>query len=217
MIKLMIADDQQLIRDSLKLWGESQPDMEVLACAGDGIELYEAVCKNVPDIILMDVRMPKLDGVSCTKKIKENFPDVKIIILTTFDDDEYVYNALKFGASGYLLKGIALDELGKAIHTVYSGQSMINPDIASKVFQMFYKLANSDNSIYIKANEAAELTSAELKIIREVEKGKSNKEIADYLCLSEGTVRNYITTILDKLELRDRTQLAIWAIQTSLN
>ncbi len=218
MIKVLIADDQQLIRDSLKLWAECQDDMEVTGCVGDGIEVYDEVCRCPPDIILLDIRMPRLDGVLCTKKIKEKFSDVKIIILTTFDDDEYVYNALKYGASGYLLKGIALEELGKAIRTVYNGQSMINPDIASKVIQMFCKMANSEISLNLKNEKTGDnLTSAEWKIIREVEKGKSNKEIADKLCLSDGTVRNYISTILDKLELRDRTQLAIWAVQMSLN
>lgn len=217
MIKLLIADDQQLIRDSLKLWAETQTDMIVTASVGDGIEVYEAVEREQPDIILMDIRMPKMDGVLCTKKIKEKYPEIKIIILTTFDDDAYVYNALKFGASGYLLKGIALDELGKAIRTVYIGQSMINPDIASKVLEMFCKLANSNDTLAVKNSSGEDLTPTEWKVIREVEKGKSNKEIADKLCLSDGTIRNYISTILDKLDLRDRTQLALWAVQASLN
>ena len=155
--------------------------------------------------------------VECTKLVKQKFPETKIIILTTFDDDEYVYNALKHGASGYLLKGIALTELSSAIKTVHSGQAMINPDIASKVLSLFYKMANEGTSMPPNAKNSENLTESEWKIVRQVAKGFSNKEIADSLCLSEGTVRNYMSVILDKLELRDRTQLAIWAVQMSLS
>jgi DNA-binding NarL/FixJ family response regulator len=217
MIKVLIADDQQLIRESLKLWLENQNDFSVTDSVGDGFAVLESVKKVMPDIILMDIRMPKLDGVQCTKKIKQEYPDVKIIILTTFDDDEYVYNALKFGASGYLLKGIALEELSRAIKTVYGGQAMINPDIASKVLKFFYEMANEGACIIVDERHCDTLTETEWKVIREIEKGRSNREIAQALCFSEGTVRNYLSTILDKLELRDRTQLAIWAVQMSLS
>ena len=157
MIKVLIADDQELIRESLKIILDSKPDIEVTDAVSDGLEVIRSVRENKPDIILLDIRMPRLDGVSCTKIIKEGYPDIKIIILTTFDDDEYVFNALK-----------------------------------------------SENIKTVTKNEWA--------IIEEVAKGKSNKEIAKDLSFSEGTVRNYLSTILDKLELRDRTQLAIWAI-----
>ena len=118
MIKVLIADDQELIRQSLQIVLNSKPDITVCDVAEDGQAVICSVRKEKPDIILMDVRMPKMDGVQCTKIIKENYPEVKIIILTTFDDDEYVYNALKFGASGYLLKGVSMDELENAIKTV---------------------------------------------------------------------------------------------------
>ncbi len=218
MIKVLIADDQQLIRESLRLYLENEGEFCVTDIVGNGHEVLESIEKNVPDIILMDIRMPLLDGVECTNLVKQKNPLIKIIILTTFDDDEYVYNALKYGASGYLLKGIALDQLSEAIKTVYSGQAMINPDIASKVLQLFYKMANEGNSmIEPSKGEVENLTETEWKIVRAVSKGLSNKEIAGSLFLSEGTVRNYISTILDKLELRDRTQLAIWAVQMSLS
>ncbi len=217
MIKVLIADDQQLIRESLRLYLENVGDFTVTGMAGDGEEVIEAVRREQPDIILMDIRMPKMDGVQCTRYIKKEWPDVKIIILTTFDDDEYVYNALKHGASGYLLKGIALEELSTAIKTVYSGQAMINPDIASKVLQLFYKMANEGNTMLAPGKAGENLTETEWKIVRQIAKGLSNKEIASTLYLSEGTVRNYLSTILDKLELRDRTQLAIWAVQMSLS
>lgn len=216
MIKILIADDQQLIRESLQLWLENKEDFYVTGTVSNGLQVLESLKTEVPDIILMDVRMPELDGVQCTKKIKHEYPNVKIIILTTFDDDVYVYNALKYGASGYLLKGIALEDLYTAIKTVYKGQAMINPDIASKVLKFFYKMANKGIAVPQDSRNAGHLTDTEWRIVREIEKGASNKEIASALCLSEGTVRNYITAILDKLDFRDRTQLAIWAVQMSL-
>ena len=212
MIKVLIADDQELIRESLKIILDSKPDIEVTDAVSDGLEVIRSVRENKPDIILLDIRMPRLDGVSCTKIIKEGYPDIKIIILTTFDDDEYVFNALKYGASGYLLKGISMDSLVEAINTVYQGQAMINPDIASKVLKVFSKLAVNNETIHVESENVKTLTKNEWAIIEEVSKGKSNKEIAKDLSFSEGTVRNYLSTVLDKLELRDRTQLAIWAI-----
>ena len=212
MIKVLIADDQELIRESLKIILDSKPDIEVTDAVSDGLEVIRSVRENKPDIILLDIRMPRLDGVSCTKIIKEGYPDIKIIILTTFDDDEYVFNALKYGASGYLLKGISMDSLVEAINTVYQGQAMINPDIASKVLKFFSKLAVNNETIHVPVENIKMITKNEWTIIKEVSKGKSNKEIARDLSFSEGTVRNYLSNILDKLELRDRTQLAIWAI-----
>ena len=212
MVKVLIADDQELIRESLKIILDSKPDIEVTDAVSDGLEVIRSVREKRPDIILLDIRMPRLDGVSCTKIIKEGYPDIKIIILTTFDDDEDVFNALKYGASGYLLKGISMDSLVEAINTVYQGQAMINPDIASKVLKFFSKLAVNNETIHVPVENIKMITKNEWTIIKEVSKGKSNKEIAKDLSFSEGTVRNYLSNILDKLELRDRTQLAIWAI-----
>ena len=212
MVKVLIADDQELIRESLKIILDSKPDIEVIDAVSDGLEVIRSVREKRPDIILLDIRMPRLDGVSCTKIIKEGYPDIKIIILTTFDYDEYVFNALKYGASGYLLKGISMDSLVEAINTVYQGQAMINPDIASKVLKFFSKLAVNNETIHVPVENIKMITKNEWTIIKEVSKGKSNKEIAKDLSFSEGTVRNYLSNILDKLELRDRTQLAIWAI-----
>lgn len=216
MIKVLIADDQELIRQSLQIVLDSKPELEVTDIAENGQEVIRCVRKNKPDVILMDIRMPKMDGVQCTKIIKENYPDIKIIILTTFDDDEYVYNALKFGASGYLLKGVSMDELVNAIVTVYNGRAMINSDIATKVLRLFSQMAKADYTISVGNKGVEELTKTEWKIIREVELGSANKEIAERLNLSDGTVRNYLSTILNKLDLRDRTQLAIWAVQTRM-
>lgn len=214
MIKVIIADDQELIRQSLQIVLETKEDIEVIGTAKDGREVINLVRKEKPDVILMDVRMPEMDGVQCTKIIKDQYPQIKIIILTTFDDDEFVFSALKHGASGYLLKGISMDELEQAIHTVHAGGAMINPDVATKVVDFFSEMAQSNYDVMIQPENISDITDAEWDIIKLVGRGMSNKEIAQYLKLSEGTVRNYLSTILSKLNLRDRTQLAIWEVQT---
>lgn len=215
-IKIVIADDQELIRESLKIVLSANPDMEVMDTVADGREVIRSVRACRPDVILMDVRMPEMDGVSCTRIIKENYPQIKIIILTTFDDDEYVYNALKYGASGYLLKGVSMAELSSAIRTVHSGKAMINPDVAVKVVRLFSQMAQSNYGIRVDSRMVEEIGKTEWKVIQQVGYGRSNKEIAAALNLSEGTVRNNLSSILSKLELRDRTQLAIWAVQTGV-
>lgn len=217
MIKIVIADDQELIRQSLSIVLNQREGFEVIDAVSNGQETIASIRKNRPDIILMDIRMPKMDGVQCTRIIKENYPDIKIIILTTFDDDEFVYNALKWGASGYLLKGVSMDGLEQAIRTVYSGQAMINPDIATKVVRLFSEMAKSDYTMQVKEEQIEEITNTEWKIINGVVSGESNKEIAERLKFSEGTVRNYLSSILNKLGFRDRTQLAIWAVQNRIN
>ena len=215
-IKIVIADDQELIRESLKIVLSANPDMEVTDTVAVGREVIRSVLACRPDVILMDVRMPEMDGVSCTRIIKENYPQIKIIILTTFDDDEYVYNALKYGASGYLLKGVSMAELSSAIRTVHSGKAMINPDVAVKVVRLFSQMAQSNYGIRVDSRMVEEIGKTEWKVIQQVGYGRSNKEIAAALNLSEGTVRNNLSSILSKLELRDRTQLAIWAVQTGV-
>ncbi|MBP9996190.1 MAG: response regulator transcription factor [Lachnospiraceae bacterium] len=214
MIKLLIADDQQLIRDSLKIVLDTNDTIEVIGAVSNGVEVIRAVRENRPDVVLMDIRMPEMDGVQCTQIIKENYPEIKIIILTTFDDDEYIFSALKYGASGYLLKGISMEQLVEAIHKVYKGNAMINGDIATKVLDMFSKMAQNDISISVEKGAEKEITESEWKVVRLVAEGMSNKEIATKLYLTEGSVRNYLSSILRKLDLRDRTQLAIWAVQT---
>lgn len=213
-IKVLIAEDQELVRKSLEIILGNQESIELLGAVANGQEVIRFVRNALPDIILMDIRMPKMDGVTCTKIIKDQHPQIKIIILTTFDDDEYIFKALRDGASGYLLKGISVEELITAIHKVYKGSAMINEDIASKVVSLFADIAK--NKLYIEVNELGkkDISPAEQRIITLVSRGMSNKEIAAELSLSEGTVRNYLSNILEKLNLRDRTQLAIWAIQS---
>ena len=215
MIRVMIADDQELIRDSLKVVLDMNPDMEVTAVMENGKQVLERLRKGQPDVILMDVRMPEMDGVQCTKAVKELYPGVSIIILTTFDDDEYVYNALKYGASGYLLKGVSVQELSAAIRKVVSGGTILNPDVVGKVVKLFSRMAQS-NMAAETAPVPTDFTRTERKVACLVGRGLSNKEIAEKLFLSEGTVRNNLSAALSKLDLRDRTQLAIWAVQTGL-
>lgn len=215
MIKILIADDQELIRESLKIVLDMNNDMKVVGLAENGQKVLECIEKNLPDVILMDIRMPELDGVLCTKIVKEKHPDVKIIILTTFDDDDYVYHALKYGASGYLLKGCSVHELTSAIYTVISGGSILNKDVTATVVKLFNKMAQTNIMMEVDAKGIEELTQTEKKIANLVGNGLSNREIAEKLFLSEGTVRNGLSSVLSKLNLRDRTQLAIWIVQTN--
>ena len=209
----MIADDQQLIRESLKIILDSDPDFEVVKVVGSGQEVLDTLEIEKIDVILMDVRMPNMSGVDCTRLVKKKYPNIKVIILTTFDDDEYIYDALKYGASGYLLKGCSLEELSLAIHNVLSGGACFNPNVAGKVAQFFSKMANSNVDVsFENENTDVELSDTEWKIIAQIGHGYSNKEIAQKLGFSEGTIRNYLSVILDKLSLRDRTQLAIWYV-----
>ena len=165
MIKVLIADDQELIRQSLQIVLGTEKDIEVLDAVENGVEVVRSVRREKPDVILMDIRMPEMDGVVCTQIIKENYPNIKIIILTTFDDDEYVYNALKYGASGYLLKGISTKELAEAIRKVYQGTAMINGDITSKVVKLFSKMAQTNITIQVDDAQTADLKETEWKII----------------------------------------------------
>lgn len=216
MIKVLIADNQELIRESLKIVLSAYPDLEVVGAVSDGTEVLDCLSTTKPDVILMDIRMPKMDGVLATKVIKEKFPNIKVIILTTFDDDDFIYSALKYGASGYLLKGTSMNELHDAVVTVNEGRAMLNPDIATKVFKLFSQLVQSNFAIKVDDSLTADISKMEWRVIQQIAFGLSNKEIAAKLYLSEGTVRNYLSNILSKLNLHDRTQLAIWAVQTGI-
>ncbi|MBM7636536.1 response regulator transcription factor [Streptococcus saliviloxodontae] len=216
MINLLIADDQELIRESVSIVLSAYPDLNVVATASNGLEVLDYLESHPVDVILMDIRMPEMDGVVCTKMVKKRFPGTKVIILTTFDDDEFIFSALEYGASGYILKGISMEDLHQAIITVNSGNAMLNPDIAAKVFRLFSQVSHSTSNIQVDQDGVADLSKTDWRVIQQVGHGLSNKEIAGKLFLSEGTVRNYLSVILSKLQLRDRTQLAIWAVQTGV-
>lgn len=214
MIRVLIVDDQELFRESLKVVLSVSPGIQVADAASGVQEALKSAAGCRPDVVLMDIRMPGMDGVEGTRLMKERYPNIKVIVLTTFDDDEYVFGALKNGASGYLLKGSSVSELSKAIQIVHEGGAMLNPEVASKAIQQFSNMAKGTASLQVDQQGEAELSKGERQMIRAVGRGLSNKEIAQELCLSEGTVRNTISGILSKLDLRDRTQLAIWAVQT---
>lgn len=214
MIRVLIVDDQELFRESLKVVLSVSPGAEVIGAASGVQEALKSAANCRPDVVLMDIRMPGMDGVEGTRLFKERWPDMKVVVLTTFDDDEYVFGALKNGASGYLLKGSSVSELSKAIQIVHEGGAMLNPEIASKAIRQFSSMAKGSASLQVDRQGEVELSRSERQVIQAVGRGLSNKEIAGELCLSEGTVRNAISGILSKLDLRDRTQLAIWAVQT---
>ena len=164
----MIADDQELIRQSLQIVLNACEDIEVVATAQNGREVLSAVRRTAPDVILMDIRMPEMDGIQCTKILKENDPSLRILVLTTFDDDQFVYQALKHGACGYLLKGVSMEELANAIRTAAKGGSMIHPTVASKVLRLFAEMAQSDLRVEVTTGGAEELGRTERKIVEQV-------------------------------------------------
>ena len=215
MIKLLLADDQDILTEGLKLILGAEEDIEIVGTANNGKKAYELCRIRKPDLVLMDIQMPEVNGVEATAMIKKDFPQTKIIVLTTFNDDEYIYDALKNGASGYLLKDTSPTDILKAVRTVYKGGALIQSEVAVKVIDKFSQLAKDTVDKHIDPKVEL-LTDREIEICRLIAEGKNNKEIADELFLSQGTVKNHITKILIKLDLRDRTQLAIFSIKNEL-
>ncbi len=215
MIKVLLADDQDILVEGLKLILGMEEDIEICGTANNGKKAYEACKWKKPDIVLMDIQMPEVSGVEATSMIKRDFPEVKVIVLTTFNDDQYIYDALKNGASGYLLKDTSPSEIAKAVRTVYNGGALIQSDVAVKVIDKFSQLAKDavDKNIDPRVEL---LTEREIEICHLIAEGKNNKEIAGELFLSQGTVKNHITRVLIKLDLRDRTQLAVFTIKNDL-
>lgn len=205
-MKVLIVDDDALIRDSLKILVGMEADMEVVGTASNAQEALAFCSHCQPDIVLMDIRMPVMDGVLGTKLIKTQFSNIKIIILTTFKDDEYIKEAIKNGASGYMLKNQPSDSIIESIRAAFKGNIVLEKEVAQSLTSM---LKDS------KKNQISELeiTEREWDVLKLVGGGLSNKEIADKLYLSEGTIRNYVTMLLEKLNLRDRTQLAIYYVK----
>lgn len=201
-IKLLIADDDLLIRDSLKIILGMDNDFEVAACVDDGLKAIEYCMRNLVDVALLDVRMPVLNGVEAAKEICSK-TNTKVLILTTFDDDEYIFDAIKNGAKGYLLKNNSPDKIKDAIKMVFAGNSVIQDVVLDKIKEELHdnKKGNIDTSLFSKR---------EIEIMELISKGLSNKEISERLFISEGTVKNYITSILNKTGLQHRTQIAIY-------
>ncbi|MEO1096025.1 MAG: response regulator transcription factor [Cyanobacteria bacterium J06638_28] len=212
MIRLLLVDDQTIIRQGLANLLEARDDLTVVGDAANGQQAVETVAAlyatpRQPDVVLMDVRMPQVDGVAATKQICEAFPDVRILVLTTFDDDEYVQQAMRYGAKGYLLKQTPVDNLAMAIRAVHQGYTHMGPGLFEKTLVSPEVTPLSEGL----APKLAALSPREQEVLKLISKGFSNREIAQSLFISERTVRNHVTSILSQLELRDRTQAALFA------
>ncbi|NDJ17982.1 response regulator [Myxacorys almedinensis A] len=212
MIRILLVEDQEIVRRGLKTLLDLQPDLQVVAEAGNGQDaiLQLSTLQTVerfPDVVLMDIRMPILDGVKATQQICQQHPDLKILMLTTFDDAKYISEALRFGAKGYLLKDTPAAELAEAVRSLHKGYTQFGPGILERLIAHVPQVLNDDDL----PPGIKELTAREKEVLCLIAKGASNREIAQTLFLSEGTVRNHISHILTRLELRDRTQAAIVA------
>jgi DNA-binding NarL/FixJ family response regulator len=213
-IRLLLVDDQRLMRDGLRTLLELEPGLQVAGEAGNGQEALDAYAALLPDVVLMDVRMPVMDGVQATRRLRQRWPAARVIILTTFDDDEYVFEGLRAGALGYLLKDVSIRELAEAIHTVMAGGVLIEPSVARKVVAEFSRMTAPAPRPAQSLEEP--LSERELEILRQLAQGMTNREIAQRLYLAEGTVKNYVTNILGKIGARDRTQAALRARELEL-
>ena len=211
MIKILIADDHKMFRQGLRMLFEMEMDIKVVGEARDGVEAQEMALTLEPDVVLMDVNMPGVDGVEATRRILAKRPDAAVIILTMFREDDHVFAAIKAGARGYVLKDADSDEVIRAIRTVAGGGSVIDAAMAGRLFQQFKAMSEMTD----KGN-AEGLTQRELEILTHIAAGASNREIGERLFLSEKTIKNYITSIFQKLQTNDRTQAAVYAIQKGL-
>lgn len=213
-IRLLLVDDQALFREGLRTLLTIYPDLDVAGEAANGEEALRQAEILRPDVVLMDLRMPVLDGVTATRRLKETRPSSRVIILTTFDDDEYVFDGLRAGAVGYLLKDVSSEKLVEAIRATARGDSFLQPNIAAKLVAEFARMEETPTP---QAQQLVEpLSGRELEILALVAEGASNKEIAARLFIAEGTVKNHVTNILSKLGVRDRTQAALKAREIGL-
>jgi DNA-binding NarL/FixJ family response regulator len=208
-IRVLLADDQRLMRDGLRTLLELEADLEVVGEAENGRAVVDLAVDLHPDVILMDVRMPEVDGVEATRQLTTRLPECKVIILTTFDDESIIFEGLRAGALGYLLKDVSGAELAAAIREVYRGGALIQPSVARKVLAEFSRLPAAQAPSPVLPGDI--LTDREIEILKLVARGLSNKEIALRLSLTEGTVKNYVSGILQKLGVQDRTQAALKA------
>jgi DNA-binding NarL/FixJ family response regulator len=207
MIRLLIVDDQPLFRQGLASLLALETDLDIVGQASDGQAAIALSSQLQPDVILMDVRMPVCDGVMATQEIHQRFPWIRILVLTTFDEDEYIWKSLQAGALGYLLKSTPAPQLATAIRTLHQGHCQLGPTIAPKV------IAQLNAPMTLKSAEQYNFTEREREILVQLATGKSNREIAQTLHLTEGTVKNYVSQVLNRLGMRDRTQAALWAKQ----
>ena len=212
-ITVLLADDQPLLRRGFGMIIEAEPDLTVIAEAGDGAEAVTAARKHAPDVVLMDIRMPGTDGIEATRRIVAADPDAKVLVLTTFDIDEYAFGALRAGASGFLLKDVRPAELVAAIRTVAAGDAIVSARVTRRLLQEYAHLLPVNTSRF---PQLAELTDREREVLTAVARGLSNAEIAEAFCVSETTVKSHVGRILAKLDLRDRVQIVVLAYEAGL-
>ncbi len=215
MIKVLLADDQLLIRQGISLLLEIENDIQVVGQAANGEEALHQVEALHPDVVLMDVRMPVMDGIAATRELNARFPEVGVIILTTFEDDETVFEGLEAGARGYLLKDVSSEEMAQAVRKVAAGEALIQSSLTRKVLAEFSRRANASEKRSTSGSGAvneslpAPLTGRELEVLQALARGLSNREIAGQLVITEGTVKNHVSNLIDKLGVRDRTQAVL--------
>ncbi|MBL9016295.1 MAG: response regulator transcription factor [Myxococcales bacterium] len=211
-VRVLLVDDQSLFRAGLRTLLSTRAELEVVGGAENGQAALELAAATRPDVVLMDLKLPVLDGVAATRRLRVQHPDIRIVALTTFEDDELVFECLRAGAVGYLLKDAPIDRLVEAVLAAARGESVLQPSVASKVLAELSRLASAAPA----ANELSKLSERERDVLRLIARGASNKEIAAALFLAEGTVKNHVTSILDKLEVGDRTQAALRARELGL-
>jgi DNA-binding NarL/FixJ family response regulator len=211
-IRILLADDQDLVREGLRMLLDAEPDLEVVGEAANGKEALAEARRLDPDVLVMDVRMPELDGIEATRRLVEAGGRARVLVLTTFDLDEYVYRALRAGASGFLLKDASREQLTGAVRTVADGQALLAPSITRRLIEDFCRRPEPGTL----PSEAAGLSERELDVLRLLARGLSNGEIASQLYLSEATVKSHVARILQKLDLRDRAQVIVYAYESGL-
>jgi DNA-binding NarL/FixJ family response regulator len=211
MIRVLICDDQDVVLEGLQTILKSASEIEVVGVAHDGAEALEKIPQVHPDVVLMDLKMPGMNGIQATRQISDQFPDVHVLVLTTYDADEWVFDAIRSGASGYLLKDTPRQELIAAVKGTASGKSHIDPNVAGKLLDHISHTAPAPESTITD-----KLNARELAVLKLLARGLSNGDIAQRLFLSEGTIKNYVSAILDKLGAADRTQAAVIAMRYGL-
>ncbi|HEX4930305.1 MAG TPA: response regulator transcription factor [Gaiellaceae bacterium] len=210
-IRVLVADDQSMVRAGFRMLLSGEEDIEVVAEASNGLEAVEKAARFHPNVVLMDIRMPELDGLEATRRILAADESARILILTTFDLDEYIYEALRAGASGFVLKDDPAEQLIAAVRTVAAGEALLSPTITQRVIRQFTRVSRP-----APPRKFAELTTREEEVFRLIARGLSNAEIGQELFISETTVKTHVTHVLQKLDLRDRVQAVVLAYQTGL-
>jgi len=215
-IRTMIVDDHALFRRGLEMVLEGEPDIDLVGQASDGAEAVEKAAESLPDIVLMDIRMPRSNGIEACRAVKAAAPSAKIVILTISDEEEDLFEAIRAGASGYLLKDIPLDEVADTVRAVHGGQSLINPSMAAKLLTEFAALARRDDEERAQEVPAPRLTEREMQVLKLVARGMNNRDIAKELFISENTVKNHVRNILEKLQIHSRMEAVMVAVREKL-